>query len=303
MRMMCLGLCEATTALSGILSDSAQSLKGIMKRSGSLILIYSFFAIAALSQQSSPPSPNAVVHVTTALNHLTVLEFHEPVTLAAAGSPDFQIERESSKVFVKPVKLGAATDLFVWTASRRFAYELETTQEVKTMNFVIDSAQLEAVQEPTLSTPVEQLADVMLTRALMGAEDISHVNTRAAKNQVNVRVERIFRTRTTVYLHYTIENNSGRAYHVNTPQAYQLQTDHSSISVPDLVRTQLDQAVVEKLGDTRLVVLPIAHAESESEDVQPGKNTQGVVAIRQELKSPAVVQLVFDVEVRVTAVL
>jgi len=48
--------------------------------------------------------------------HLTVLEFHEPVTMAAAGSSDFQIERESNKVFIKPVKSGAATDLFVWTA-------------------------------------------------------------------------------------------------------------------------------------------------------------------------------------------
>ena len=65
-----------------------------------------------------------VVHVATALNHLTVLEFHEPVTMAAAGSSDFQIERESNKVFIKPTKSGAATDLFVWTASRRFAYEL-----------------------------------------------------------------------------------------------------------------------------------------------------------------------------------
>lgn len=33
----------------------------------------------------------------TALNHLTVLEFHEPVTMAAAGSPDFQIERQDYK--------------------------------------------------------------------------------------------------------------------------------------------------------------------------------------------------------------
>ena len=86
----------------------------------------------ALAQ--AQPSPNrqtrplrAVIHVATALNHLTILEFHEPVTMAAAGSSDFQIERQENKVFVKPMKSGASTDLFVWTASRRFAYELETT--------------------------------------------------------------------------------------------------------------------------------------------------------------------------------
>ena len=79
------------------------------------------------------------VHVATALNHLTVLEFHEPVTMAAAGSSDFQIERQEDKVFIKPTKSGVSTDLFVWTASRRFAYELETTPEVKNMNVSVDN--------------------------------------------------------------------------------------------------------------------------------------------------------------------
>src|ERR1700728_4076677 len=111
-----------------------------MKRTVSLLLIYSLCAVAALSQQTGTPSSYSVVHVATALNHLAVLEFHEPVSMAAAGSSDFQIEREANKVFVKPVKSGASTDLFVWTASRRFAYELEVTQEVKDMSFAIDSA-------------------------------------------------------------------------------------------------------------------------------------------------------------------
>ena len=98
-----------------------------MKRFLSFILIYCACTGAASPQQTDPPAPS-VIHVATALNHLTVLEFHEPVTMAAAGSSDFQIERQENKVFIKPMKSGASTDLFVWTASRRFAYELETTQ-------------------------------------------------------------------------------------------------------------------------------------------------------------------------------
>src|ERR1700727_1275707 len=143
-----------------------------MKRSASLILIYSLCAVAAFGQQPSPPNPNAVVHVATALNHLTVLEFHEPVTMAAAGSSDFQIEREANKVFVKPIKSGAATDLFVWTASRRFAYELEITQEVRDMNFAIDSAQPVLPAKPIAEIDADSVADVVLTRALLGAEPI-----------------------------------------------------------------------------------------------------------------------------------
>lgn len=276
-----------------------------MKRTVSLILIYSLCTIAALSQQPGAPSPSAVVHVATALNHLTVLEFHEPVTMAAAGSSDFQIEREANKVFVKPIKSGAATDLFVWTASRRFAYELEITQEVKSMNFAIDTAQPapSPSPKPIVETDTDQFADAVLTRALMGAEEIKQRGTRKAKGQVSVRVEQVFRTRSTIYIHYTIENHSRLSYRMNTPEAYQLKADDPPISLTSLAHTQLDRATLEGLGDTHALALPVAHAEAESEDLHPGETTQGVVPIRQDLRSPVVVQLVFHDGVRVTFVL
>jgi hypothetical protein len=276
-----------------------------MKRTVLLILIYSLCVIAALSQETGTPSPNAVVHVATALNHLTVLEFHEPVTMAAAGSSDFQIEREANKVFVKPVKSGASTDLFVWTASRRFAYELEITQEVKDMSFAIDAAQPAAppVPKPVVETDTDQFADVVLTRALMGAEEIKQKSTRKMRGQVTVRVERVFRTRSTLYIHYTIENNSDLFYRVNTPQAFELQTDDSPIPLANLAHTQLDRAMLEELGGTRELALPVAHAEAEVDDLHPRETTQGVVSIRQDLKSPAVVQIVFRDGVKATVVL
>jgi hypothetical protein len=280
-----------------------------MTRSVSLILIYSLCAIAAFSQQTGTPSPNAVVHVATALNHLTVLEFHEPVTMAAAGSSDFQIEREANKVFVKPVKSGASTDLFVWTASQRFAYELEITQEVKDMNFAIDTAQPAPAPVPVpgpkqmLGTDTEEFADVVLTRALLGAEEIKQRRARKAKGQVSVHVEQVFRTRSTVYIHYTIKNNSGLIYRVNTPEANQLQMDDSPISLLNLAHTQLDRATLEELGGTHEMALPVSHAETETDDLHPGETTQGVVSIRKDLKSPAAVQLVFRDGVKATVVL
>src|SRR6266496_4038201 len=98
-------------------------------------------AVTAVSQETETTTKtNRAIHVTTALNHLTVLEFQEPVTLVAAGGTDFQIERQENKLFVKPLKSGVATNLFVWTASRRFNYELEPAGEVKDMNFAIDNS-------------------------------------------------------------------------------------------------------------------------------------------------------------------
>jgi len=276
-----------------------------MKRLFSLIVVSSLCAIAALSQQSVSPSPDAVVHVATALNHLTVLEFHESVTMAAAGSSDFQIEREANKVFVKPVKSGAATDLFVWTASRRFAYELEITQEVKNMNFAIDNAPPAPAPppKPAVEPETNPSPDVALSRALLGAEEIKHTRARAAKNQVSVRVEHVYRTPSAIYIHYTIENNSNLFYRVNAPGAYQLQTDDSPILLASLVQTQLDRVTLEELGSAKELALPVAHAEAVADDLHPGETTQGVVSIRQGLKSPAVVQLVFGDGVKATVVL
>jgi hypothetical protein len=273
-----------------------------MKRPFSLILIYSLYTVIVTSQQSGLANPNAVVHVSTALNHLTVLEFHEAVTMAAAGSSDFQIERESNKVFIKPVKSGASTDLFVWTASRRFAYELEISQEVKDMNFAIDSAQ--PVPPPAKSTAdTDQFADVVLTHALLGAEEIKQRNPRKMKGQISVRVEQVFRTRSTVYVHYTIENNSGLFYRMNTPHAYQLRADDLTIPIGSLLNTQLDRTMVEELGETPGSALSVANAEAEAEGLRPGESTQGVIPIRQDLKSPSVVQLVFSDGVKATFVL
>ena len=59
-------------------------------------------AVAVAGAQTT--SPSQIRHVETSLNHLTVLEFGEPVTTLAIADPDsFQVERHEDKVFVKPI--------------------------------------------------------------------------------------------------------------------------------------------------------------------------------------------------------
>ncbi len=60
----------------------------------------------------------------TTQNHLSVLEFNEPVKEVAVGSSNFKVEWRENKVFVQPLEPDAATNLFVWTASGRQNYEL-----------------------------------------------------------------------------------------------------------------------------------------------------------------------------------
>ena len=66
-----------------------------------------------------------IARVETAKDHLTVIELGEPVTMVAVGNQSaFLVERRGNKVFVKPTEEGAQTNLFIWTGTGRYAYEL-----------------------------------------------------------------------------------------------------------------------------------------------------------------------------------
>src|SRR5262245_22539107 len=88
--------------------------------------------------ETQHPDRAKVTRVETTMNHLTVIELAEPVTLAAAGSPSFKIERRENKVFIQPLAEGVSTNLFVWTTSGRWNYELVPAASVETMHFAID---------------------------------------------------------------------------------------------------------------------------------------------------------------------
>lgn len=273
-----------------------------MKRYLAFILIYSVYPITFIAQQAEPAATK-VSHISTALNHLTVLEFQEPVTLAAAGSADFQIERQDNKVFVKPLKSGASTDLFVWTASRRFSYELEPAGEVKDMNFAIDNPVTAPKPAPDPPVQMEQVADMLLTRAFLGMEPVDHSGISVPKDKIALRIEQVLRTKNTLYIQYALENQSKTPYHVGTPMAYRQEVIASDVSLPALERHQLDSQTIHRLGDTKTIPWPITHAESVPQDVLPGESARGVVTIRQDVESPVVLELVFDVDVRATLVL
>src|SRR5664280_2741119 len=97
------------------------------------ICIAILIAAATLAIAQQQP----VTRVQTALNHLTVIEVAEPITMAAAGSETFEIERHGTRVFVRPTKPDVATNLFVWTEHGRSIYELQPAGEVKRQLMVL----------------------------------------------------------------------------------------------------------------------------------------------------------------------
>jgi len=89
-----------------------------MGRRSRLIKIWlSFLAVAALSWPAwgqkvevQKPDHGQILHVQTALNHLTVLEMTGPVSTVAVGSPVFKVSGAKNKVFIEPTETGGGDE-------------------------------------------------------------------------------------------------------------------------------------------------------------------------------------------------
>jgi len=76
-----------------------------------VVLMFAVLAavfVPAVAQKIETESSDRtrIVHLKTALNHLTVIEVAEPVVEVAAGSPTFKVEWRENKVFVQPTETG-----------------------------------------------------------------------------------------------------------------------------------------------------------------------------------------------------
>jgi hypothetical protein len=125
------------------------------------------------------------------MDHLTVIELAEPVTLAAAGSLLFKIERRDNKVFIQPLEEGASTNLFVWTGSGRWTYELVPAASVATTHFAIDQQSAAALDRPLETNP--NIAPQDATRSfaeemLLFAKPVRDIASKSRSSEVRALV-------------------------------------------------------------------------------------------------------------------
>jgi hypothetical protein len=268
-----------------------------MKRALIFALMTYVLSVSADELRVNQQNERDVIRVATALDHLSVLEFGEPVTMAAAGSSAFQIERHDDKVFIKPLKAGASTDLFVWTVSHRFTYELEPAGEVRNMSFAVDSRVYKPQPVGDKNSSLNEIADMMLTSAFLGAERVDNREIKDVKGRVTVRIQHVFCSKNSLYIHYSVRNLGERPYRVLTPTVQQLLPRHSAVSLPVLRYTQLTGGMVHKLGKTQTLAISIRSAATQKEDTGQGEETQGVVVIRRQVEDePSVFRLTFGSE-------
>lgn len=267
-----------------------------MKRLVMFLLLVPVLAHAQHSNVRVETKPEAVIHLATALDHLTVLEFGEPVTMAAAGSAAFQIERHEDKVFIKPLKPNSATDLFIWTATRRFTYELEAPGEVKDMNFALDNAAPAPQPAADNRKRMQGIADMMLAQALLGAAQIDSTYIKDTNGRITLRIEHVLQSSSSLYIHYTMRNLTNLPYRIAAPAVSELIALQPSISLVGLKHSQLTQKTVHRLGDLKHRPITVARSEVQHADLLPGEESQGILIIREVVSSPTVLQLAFGPE-------
>jgi len=258
--------------------------------------------------ETSQPERGKIIRVVTALNHLTVIEVAEPVTMVAAGSPSFKIERRDNKVFIQPLEEGQSTNLFIWTPTTRYAYELEPAGAVSSMHFALDhsSATAQPLANPLDSTAASDAASAV-TRALVDTLPVKHETPPVIKNRVSVTVTDILRLEDRLLIRYSIRNQGTETYELETPRVTLMANARSRRSLIPLSLTQLDQREADRIQSTRETPVPIVHSDFQSNSLKPGGEAIGVIGITQfpERNDPTVLQLRFppDPKGKVTAIL
>ena len=262
------------------------------------------FALAVAVAGAQTTSQNQFRHVQTSLNHLTVLEFDEPVsTLAVADLDSFEVERHDDKVFVKPLREGVATNLFVWTASRQLSYELDPAGQLAKMDVLIrvtPAADLHAsTRSPAEITDAEirKIASLVLAQAMMGVEEIVHDSAKPAPDQVRIDLEQVYRSKDQLYIRYSVTNQTGAPFRLTTPDVSAPLPTQLPISLMSLRDRQLSPQTYGAFKAKPGASLAVVQAESAAHDLAPGQRTTGVISIGiSQDNAPQIYQLNFGAD-------
>ena len=265
------------------------------------ILNYFLLSLAVTAAGAQTTNQSQVRHVETSLNHLTVLEFGEPVTtLALADTDSFQVERHEDKIFVKPLREGVSTNLFVWTASRELSYELDPAGQLTSMDVLIrtepaprpHSAGNDGAQ-PT-DAELKTVAALVLAQAMMGVESVSNDNHKQAPDRIAVVLDQVYRAKDQLYIRYTVTNGTKTPFRLTTPDVSMPSAAQQPVSLLGLRDHQLTLEMLASFKVKAGTGMAVLQAESASKDLPPGQKTTGVISIRSSAGSaPQIYQLIF----------
>jgi hypothetical protein len=249
-----------------------------------------------------------ITRLATTQNHLSVLEFSEPVKEVAVGSSNFKVEWRENKVFIQPLEANAATNLFVWTASGRQNYELVPAGSVDKMHFAIDEEPVVVAENHNEPAPPVIEQPKVPAGLLMESTPVKVVGSSKNHEKVEIMLQDVYRKDDRIYVRYAIVNGGRTAYLPTAPKVFALRSPRAPQSLVTLANSQLAGDVQLRWKDEAQV--PVVHAELQALVVRPGQTAHGLVAFdlpsqSGELGERTVVKLAFpaDGTANVSAVL
>ena len=249
-----------------------------MKQPRAILALLAIVAAPLFGQKigTGTSDSSQVIHLKTALNHLTVIELREPVIQVATGSQSFKVEWRENKVFVQPTEADASTNLFIWTASRRLNYELEPAGAVATMDFGVDETPAQvSVPKPANITPPPPLP----AEVLLAGKPVRQESAKPTKKPVDIVIHDVYEENDRAFVRYAVRNRGSHAYDVTTPRVYMLEGAHYPQSLYELAYSQLGDREADRLTMTLESRLPVLESHVQSPHLAPGQESMGVVAV------------------------
>lgn len=241
-----------------------------------IILIITAAAIPLAGQkiEREATDRSQIVHLKTALNHLTVIELRDPVIQVATGSQSFKVEWNENKVFVQPTEADASTNLFIWTASERLNYELEPAGDIAAMDFAIDQIPLVQPKPASVVLP----AQPSRTEILLTGKPVRLESAKPSHKPVEVTIRDLYEGDGRVLVRYAVRNRGSHAYEVSTPQVYALTGVHYPQSLYTLVDSQLGEQEAAHLTAKQQTPVVVLEGHVQTEHLAPGQESLGVVS-------------------------
>ena len=244
------------------------------------VLASAFIPAVAQMIETQTSDRTNIVHLKTALNHLTVIEVAEPVMQVATGSPSFKVEWRENKVFVQPTEADAATNLFIWTASQRLNYELEPAGPVTNMDFAVDQAPLHVDPIKPASTTPPAPPPPTITELLLAGKPVRLLASKGHDSKpVEVSISDLYEKDGRLLIRYAVCNHGTEPYTLETPAVYQLDGVRSPRSLYGLSNSQLSDKQIAKLKAKKQTPVKVLDGQLQSTRIAPGEAVVGVVAV------------------------
>jgi hypothetical protein len=260
-----------------------------------------FAVLAAFGQKIETQKADRmkITRLATTQNHLSVLEFNEPVKEVAVGSSNFKVEWRENKVFVQPLEPNAATNLFIWTPSGRQSYELVPAESVGEMHFAIDEEPIVTALKREDPPPPATEEPKVPAGMLMESTPVKVVGSSKNHQKVEIAVQDVYRKDGRVYVRYAIVNGGRTLYVPAAPEVFALRSPRAQQSLVTLANSQLAGDIQLRWKDEAQV--QVVHAELQAPVVRPGQTAHGLIAFdlpskNIELGQRTVVKLAFPAD-------